>query len=117
MFSDVESVSKDAYGGTSTILSCKITGLTTKATVIWKLADVTQADSIEGELDGDGSQISTLTVSNPSADKEYTCVVTSGLYSTSAPSETTLSLNTYCKFLILQSRPFNSSELSCILWL
>ncbi len=99
---DIETVSKDAYEGTSTTISCKITGLTVKATVTWKLdQDTIPASSItEGELNpSHGTQTSTLTVANPAGDRIYTCVVTSGLYSSdSAPSETSASLSTYCKF-------------------
>ena len=95
----MESISKDAFLGTSTTVSCKITGLTSKATVIWKLDTVTQSDSVEGELIED-TQTSTLTVSQPSSDKVYTCVVTSGMYSTSAASQTTVSLNNYCMFVL-----------------
>ncbi len=95
----MEAVSKDAFLGTSTEISCKITGLASKATVIWTLDTVTQSGSVEGELIAD-TQISILTVSQPSSDKVYTCVVTSGMYNTSAASKTSVSLNTYCKLML-----------------
>jgi len=95
---DVIATDKDALEGTESVLSCKITGLSAKATVSWTKGDQTQGGTTEGELN-DGTQISTLTVTNPQEDTEYTCVVTSGEYSSSEPSETTLSLNVYGKFL------------------
>ena len=63
----------------------------------WTTGGKTQEETTEGELN-DGTQISTLTVTNPQEDTEYTCVVTSGEYSSSELSETTLSLNVYGKF-------------------
>ena len=109
---EVIATDKDAIEGTESVLSCTITGLSTKATVIWTKGDQTQEGTTEGELN-DGTQISTLTVTNPQEDTEYTCVVTSGEYSSSEPSETTLSLNVYGKSLrICQTmKVVNYSEL------
>ena len=99
----VEAVNKDAFVGTSTVLSCKITGLDAKATVVWKKGSEIQQGSQEGVLSGDGSQNSTLTVGSPQNDDVYTCVVTSGQYPTSTHSETTVSLNVYCECFLLKS--------------
>ena len=96
---DVIATDKDALEGTESILSCKITGLSSKATVSWTKGDQTQGGTTEGELNDD-TQISTLTVTNPQEDTEYTCVVTSGEYSSSETYETPLSLNVYGKFLL-----------------
>ena len=103
---------KDALEGTESVLSCKITGMSDKATVSWTKGDQTQGGTTEGELN-DGTQISTLTVTNPQEDTEYTCVVTSGEYSSSEPSETPLSLNVYGKILIFSQtmQVVNCSEL------
>ena len=91
---DVIATDKDALEGTESVLSCKITGLSAKATVSWTTGGQTQRKATDGGLNH-GTQISTLTVTNPQEDTEYTCVVTSGEYSSSEPSETTLSLNVY----------------------
>ena len=109
---DVIATDKDALEGTESVLSCKITGLSAKATVSWTKGDQTQGGTTEGELN-DGTQISTLTVTNPQEDTEYTCVVTSGEYSSSEPSETPLSLNVYGKFLLFSQtmKVVNYSEL------
>ena len=95
--SAVEAVSKDAFLGTRTTLSCKISGLAAKATVIWKKGDDIQEGTVEGQLSGDKSQISTLTVDDPQNDEVYTCVVTSGQYTNSASSETIVHINTFCE--------------------
>ena len=95
--SDVKSVSKDTFASTSTTISCEITGLTTKATVIWKKGSETQDGTEEGVLNNDGSQVSTLTVADPQNDEVYTCVVTSGEHTSSDPSEAVVNLNTFCK--------------------
>ena len=94
----VEAISKDAYRGTSTTISCKISGLDTKASVTWKKGDDAQDGVIEGKLADDKTQISTLTVENPQNDEVYTCVVTSGQYRSSPPTEKAVSINTFCKF-------------------
>ena len=65
----------------------------------WTKGDQTQERTTEGELN-DGSEMSTLTVTNPQEDTEYTCVVKSGEYSSSEASETPLSLNVYGQFLL-----------------
>ena len=96
----VETISKDAFKGTETVLSCKITGLSEKATVVWKKGGTDQTGMEEGQFSG-GSQTSTLTVSNPQEDTDYTCVVTSKQYPASASSTTIASLNTYCKFPLI----------------
>ena len=95
--SDVKAVSKDTFASTSTTISCEITGLSTKATVIWKKGSETQDGTAEGVLGNDGSQVSTLTVADPQNDEVYTCVVTSGEHTSSDPSEAVVNLNTFCK--------------------
>ena len=64
----------------------------------WKKGDDLLKGASEGELNG-GTQISTLTVTSPQEDTEYTCVVTSGKYPSSQSTETTVSLNVYCESL------------------
>ena len=65
--------------------------------MIWKKGDEIQDGTVEGQLGGDNSQISTLTVDDPQNDEVYTCVVTSGQFTNSASSETIVRLNTYCE--------------------
>ena len=65
--------------------------------MIWKKGEEIQEETVEGQLGGDNSQISTLTVDDPQNDEVYTCVVTSGQYTNSASSETIVRLNTYCE--------------------
>ena len=111
---EVIATDKDALEGTESVLSCKITGLSAKATVSWTTGGQTQGETTDGELN-EGTQISTLTVTNPQEDTEYTCVVTSGEYSSSETSETTLSLNVYGKYLgFSQVIQFINSELCTI---
>jgi len=66
--------------------------------VTWKNGDKLIDGTVEGTLQDDKTQISTLTVANPQDDEVYTCVVTSGQYASSASSETTVKLNTFCKY-------------------
>ena len=94
--SDVEPIHKDSLTGKETTLSCKITGLTTATTVLWKQGDTTLSGSTPGSLVGE-TQTSTLTVSNPTDDEVYTCVVTSGLFAESASSGTDVKLDVYCE--------------------
>ena len=96
---DVSGIIKDAHVGETTSISCSVTGITTKATISWNLngSSLSSDEYDEGNLDGT-SQTSVLTVSSPADDNVYTCIVTSGQYDISAPSEITVSLNTYCKY-------------------
>ena len=73
-----------------------IKGISMKATVIWKREETTVAGSAIGDLNAD-TQISTLTVSDPQQDVDYTCVVTSGHYTSSDASKTVVSLDVYCE--------------------
>ena len=97
IFPDVTPISKDAFRGTSTTISCTITGLEAKATVIWKKGDEVHDKIVEGNLGEDKIQISTLTADNPQNDEAYTCVVRSGQYANSPQSETIVNLNTFGK--------------------
>ena len=93
--SDVQAISKDAFIGTSTTISCKISDLEAKATVTWKKGGTVVQGTVEGTLANDNTQTSTLTVANPQADEVYSCLVTSGKYTSSAQSVTTVKLNTF----------------------
>ena len=64
--------------------------------MVWKKGAEIQDRAVPGQLDGYNGQTSTLIVDNPQNDEVYTCVVTSGQYTTSASSETIVHLNTFC---------------------
>ena len=51
--------------------------------------------TVEGTLEDDKTQTSTLTVANPQDDEVYTCLVTSGKYTSSAQSAKTVKINTF----------------------
>ena len=91
---------------TETTISCKITGLTAQASVVWldgsKGTDVTTLGNKDDLTPSAGSwsageQTATLKVKGASAkgDKDYYCKVTSSSPSTSDASETAVSLNVY----------------------
>ena len=91
-----------AYVDTPTNLTCKISGLSTKATVTWRNNLNEELDFEEGELGADGIQISTLTVPRPRKGADtFSCVVTSGKYPTSPSFEAVAKINTFCKFFFL----------------
>jgi hypothetical protein len=101
MISEVEAVSKEVKQGTETTISCVVSGLDDPATVTWVTstgAAVSGTDftSTEGVL-SDGIQTSTLLVkaAQVTVDTAYTCRVTSGTHSESAPSDTTVNLDVY----------------------
>jgi hypothetical protein len=103
MISAVEAVGNDVKEeSTEAMISCKITGLTAKATVAWLDtkggADLSGTEFIisQGNYDN-GAQTPTLKVKATSVtgDKNYYCKVTSGSIATSDPSETSVPLNVY----------------------
>ena len=92
-----------------TTISCKITGLAAKATVVWldgpggtdvtTVTDKADFTVEQGDYNG-GAQTPTLKVKATSVkgDKTYTCRVTFGSLSTSAYSDTSVALNVYGEF-------------------
>ena len=104
IFPDVESVSKEVEKGSTTTISCVITGITDTATVTWRTST--------GEVSGDeftvnqgshseGTQTSTLAVDGTqvNVDTAYTCRVTSGSLPESGHFDTTVNLNVFGKTL------------------
>ena len=102
IFPDVQSVNKEVKKGSTTTLSCVITGITDTATVTWRTST--------GEVSGDeftvnqgshseGTQTSTLAVDGTqvNVDTAYTCRVTSGSLPETGPFDTTVSLNVFGK--------------------
>ena len=112
MISEVAAKSREVKTATETTISCVITGLDATATVAWVASSgsaVTGADftPTEGTESG-GTQTSTLLVKtgSVSSDTAYTCRVTSGAYTDSAASDTTVNLNVYGEIQYLSC--FNS---------
>ena len=102
IISGVEAKSKEVKIGTATTISCAITGLGATATVTWTDSD---GNALPGDSDftategtsTDGTQTTTLLVASGSVaqDTAYICKVTSGQYTESAVSDTTVNLDVY----------------------
>ena len=95
-------MNKEVRQGSTTTISCVITGITDTATVTWRTST--------GEVSGDeftvnqgshseGTQTSTLAVDGTqvNVDTAYTCRVTSGSLAESGPFDTTVNLNVFGK--------------------
>ena len=101
LISEVEPVSKEVKKGSDTTISCVITGITAKASVIWlnSAGTVSGANftALQGSYLNNGTQTSTLEVKGiqVTADTAYTCRVTSGPLPDSGYSDTTVELNVY----------------------
>ena len=100
MVSGVVSVKKEVKTGSTTTISCVITGITKTATVAW----LTNKEPVSGDKfttvqgnESGGTQTSTLTVdgSAVTADTAYTCRVTSGLFPDSGHLDTIVNLNVF----------------------
>ena len=107
MISEVEALSAEVKAESAeTTISCKITGLAAKATVVWldgpggtdvtTVTDKADFTVEQGDYNG-GAQTPTLKVKANSAksDKNYVCQVTSTSPATSDSSETAVPLNVY----------------------
>ena len=99
-------MNKEVKQGSTTTISCVITGITDTATVTWRTST--------GEVSGDeftvnqgshseGTQTSTLAVDGTqvNVDTAYTCRVTSGSLPESGPFDTTVNLNVFGKIRLL----------------
>ena len=103
MLSEVAAKSQEVKSGTETTISCAITGLTGSAvaTVVWQDstgAAVTGANFAPTPgTQSSGDQTATLLVKagEVTADKVYSCQVTSGTYTDSAASATAVNLDVY----------------------
>ena len=101
-FSDVQGVEKEVRKGSTTTISCVITGITETVTVSWRTATEpvsgNKFNSVQGGHSG-GTQTSTLTVNSTEVteDKAYTCRVTSGSFPESAYYDKTVNLNVFGK--------------------
>ena len=106
IFPDVESVSKEVKKGSTTTISCVLTGITDTATVTWRTSTGQVSGSgftaTQGSHSG-GTQTSTLAVDGTqvNVDTAYTCRVTSGSLTVSGHFDTTVNLNVFGKTLSL----------------
>ena len=96
-------MNKEVKQGSTTTISCVITGITETATVSWRTSagDQVPADGftpVQGSH-SDGTQTSTLAVdgSKVDVDTAYTCRVTSGSLPESGHFDTTVNLNVFGK--------------------
>ena len=86
--------------GSTTTISCVITGITETVTVSWRTATEpvsgSKFTSVQGSHSG-GTQTSTLTVDSTEVteDKAYTCRVTSGSFPDSGYFDNTVILNVF----------------------
>ena len=100
LLSDVQSVEKEVKKGSTTTISCVVTGITETVTVSWRTATApvsgSKFDSVQGSH-SDGTQTSTLTVDSTEVteDKAYTCRVTSGSLPDSGHFDNTVNLNVF----------------------
>ena len=100
ILSDVQSVGKEVRKGSTTTISCVITGITETVTVAWRTATepvtASKFTSVQGSHSG-GKQTSTLTVDSTEVteDKAYTCRVTSGSYPDSGYFDNIVHLNVF----------------------
>ena len=90
--------------GSTTKISCVITGITKTATVFWRTATEQVPESKFTVVQGshaDGTQISTLTVDSTEVteDKAYTCRVTSGSLPDSGHFDNTVNLNVFGTYI------------------
>ena len=105
-FSDVESVNKEVKQGSTTTISCVITGITDTATVTWRTSTGEVSGSgftaTQGSHSG-GTQTSTLAVDGTqvNVDIAYTCRVTSGSLQESGPFDTVVNLKVFGKIRLL----------------
>ena len=100
--SDVQYVSKEVQMGSTTTISCVITGITETVTVSWRTGTEPVSGSKFNSVQGshsDGTQTSTLTVDSTEVteDKSYTCRVTSGSLPDSGHFYNTVNLNVFGK--------------------
>ena len=103
MLSEVAAKSQEVKSGTETTISCAITGLrgSAVATVVWQDsagAAVTGSDfTPTAGTQSSGDQTATLLVKagEVTADKVYSCQVTSGTYTDSDASATAVNLDVY----------------------
>ena len=94
--------------GSTTTISCVITGITKTATIAW----LTNKEPVSGDKfttvqgsESEGTQTSTLTVdgSAVTADTAYTCRVTSGLFPDSSSFDKIVNLRVFGRYILAES--------------
>ena len=94
--------------GSTTTISCVITGIKKTATVTW----LTNTEPVSGDKfttvqgsESGGTQTSTLTVdgSAVTADTAYTCRVTSGLFPDSSSFDKIVNLTVFGRYILAES--------------
>ena len=116
ILSEVESVGKEVRKGSTTAISCVITGITETVTVAWRTStepvSESKFNSVQGSHSG-GTQTSTLTVDSTEVteDKAYTCRVTSGYYPDSGYFDNAINLNVFGMYtlLLISKNNFNDN--------
>ena len=90
--------------GSTTTISCVVTGIVETVTVVWRTATEPISGSkftfVQGSHSG-GTQTSTLTVDSTEVteDQAYTCRVTSGSFPDSSHFDRTVNLNVFGKIV------------------
>ena len=103
--SDVQSIEKEVKKGSTTAISCVITGITESVNVVWRTATAPVPEAkftvVQGSHSG-GTQTSTLTVDSTEVTEDiaYTCRVTSGSLPDSGHFDNTVNLKVFgmCTF-------------------
>ena len=95
-------MNKEVKKGSTTTISCVITGITDTATVTWRTStgEVTGDEfTVNQGSHSEGTQTSTLAVDGTqvNVDTAYTCRVISGSLPESGPFDTAVSLNAFGK--------------------
>ncbi|KAL5247349.1 hypothetical protein ACHWQZ_G019273 [Mnemiopsis leidyi] len=118
---DVQSVDKEVKQGSTTTISCVITGITETATVSWR----TSTGEVSGDKftavqgsHSDGTQTSTLSVDGTqvTVDTAYTCRVTSGSLSESGNFDTTVNLNVFdVQSVNKEVKQGSTTTISCVI--
>ena len=119
ILSEVESVGKEVRKGSTTAISCVITGITETVTVTWQTVtepvSESKFNSVQGSLSG-GTQTSILTVDSTEVteDKAYTCRVTSGYYPDSGYFDNTVNLNVFGMYTSLLTLEIGVNDTCCM---
>ncbi|KAL5247396.1 hypothetical protein ACHWQZ_G019314 [Mnemiopsis leidyi] len=118
---DVSFTDKEVKQGSTTTISCVITGITYTATVSWR----TSTGEVSGDKftavqgsHSDGTQTSTLAVDGTqvNVDTVYTCRVTSGSLPDSGSFDTTVNLNVFdVKSVNKEVKQGSTTTISCVI--
>ena len=105
ILSEIRSVEKEVRKGSTTTISCVITGITEAVTVAWRTSSEpvsgVEFTAVQGNHSS-GAQTSTLTIDSTEVteDKAYTCRITSGSLPDSGHFDNTVNLNVFGSLLV-----------------